>query len=567
MMDETVNVNPMKQHVGTHNILQPIRACLPVLGLLLLSLLLAACADGERMRHDLAALQERNQADSLLTDSVLAMRLADYFDRHGTQNERLEAHYLLARTWADLGQAPRALHAFHRAAEQADTTRLDSLGCHHLSRIYGQMGELLIANCLPYQAIASLDKASFYAECAGEHTISNIFCSHKARCFYECEEYDSVLSVEEHTIRRFLVLGDTLLANTNMGPLAYCLVRHQNYQRARQCLQLYEYHSLYNRLSSADKWRLLNFYKGFYHQHIGNADSALFYFRKQLEDSSYPNNMALAYQGLYQVYHHEQQMDSAEKYAVMHAELSESISKSNATQTLLGLQHFYNYGRFQRTAEIKTLEAESARKNQLLLSLLVLVLVVALYLGYRHYDFNIRLTRQRMNAKYAVDILTYSKVRAELEAAVSTGIEQRRELEKELNLCKEKLASQQSDHLPLDRWNVAEALLNQPIVSMLHQYASQGKSVPDGAWTELRSTCNTFLPEFMKFLSSATYEPDLIETQLCILTKLRFLISEIGVLLELRPSTLSQKRRRLYKKFTGKDGSTADFDRYIRSNG
>ena len=101
------------------------------------------CTDGDRMRRDLSLLQERNQGDSLLTDSVLAQRLADYFDRHGSQNERLEAHYLLARTWADLGQAPRALDAFHTAAEQADTTRLDSLGCHWLSRIYGQMAKLL----------------------------------------------------------------------------------------------------------------------------------------------------------------------------------------------------------------------------------------------------------------------------------------------------------------------------------------------------------------------------------------------------------------------------------------
>ena len=191
------------------------RLNIPLLSVML-SLLLAACSDGERMRSDLQSLAQRNQTDSLLTDSALALRLVDYFDRHGTQNERLEAHYLLARTWDDLGQSPRALDAFHRAAEQADTNRLDSLGYHHLSRIYGQMGELLIVNRLPYQAIASLSKASIYADRAGEHTISNIFCSHKARCFYECEEYDSVLSVEEHTTRRFLVLGDTLLANTNI---------------------------------------------------------------------------------------------------------------------------------------------------------------------------------------------------------------------------------------------------------------------------------------------------------------------------------------------------------------
>ena len=88
---------------------------------LFLLFLLTACTGSEKMRRDLDALQEKNLADSLLTDSTLAMTLADYFDSHGSQAECLEAHYLLARTCTDLGQAPRALDAFHTAAEQADT--------------------------------------------------------------------------------------------------------------------------------------------------------------------------------------------------------------------------------------------------------------------------------------------------------------------------------------------------------------------------------------------------------------------------------------------------------------
>lgn len=81
-----------------------------VVTLLTFCLLLAtACTSGSRMRQQLADLQARNAADSLLTNDSLAHALCDYFDSHGTPNERMLAHYLMGRTYADLEQSPQAL--------------------------------------------------------------------------------------------------------------------------------------------------------------------------------------------------------------------------------------------------------------------------------------------------------------------------------------------------------------------------------------------------------------------------------------------------------------------------
>ena len=79
--------------------------------------LLLSCTDGERMRRELAGLQARNQADSLLTDDSLALALCDYFDSHGTANEQMLAHYLLGRTYDDMGEAPAALDVYFDAQE------------------------------------------------------------------------------------------------------------------------------------------------------------------------------------------------------------------------------------------------------------------------------------------------------------------------------------------------------------------------------------------------------------------------------------------------------------------
>ena len=54
-------------------------------------------------------LERQNRADSVMTNDSLAEHLVKYFDRHGTPNERMRAHYILGRTYADMGEAPRAV--------------------------------------------------------------------------------------------------------------------------------------------------------------------------------------------------------------------------------------------------------------------------------------------------------------------------------------------------------------------------------------------------------------------------------------------------------------------------
>ena len=61
----------------------------------------------------------------------------DNFDRHGTRNERMLAHYLLGCVLSDLGDSPEALQAFYDAIEMADTTRTDC-DLYTLRVVYGQ---------------------------------------------------------------------------------------------------------------------------------------------------------------------------------------------------------------------------------------------------------------------------------------------------------------------------------------------------------------------------------------------------------------------------------------------
>ena len=137
----------------------------------------------------------------------------------------------------------------------------------------------------------------------------------------------------------------------------------------------------------------------------------------------------------------------------------------------------------------------------------------------------------------------------------------------EVERLKESLSQMQSDHQPPDQWKTAEEMLNSIIVSQFHQAASQGKMMSDSAWHQLRTMCNNMMPEFMVAIHSFNYEPNLVDTQICILIKLRFIPSEISNLLSLSPNALSKRRRRLLKNMFGMDGSSTDFDNQIHMLG
>jgi lipopolysaccharide biosynthesis regulator YciM len=57
----------------------------------------------------------------MTTDSILK-EVADYYDRHGSTNEQMRAHYLLGCAYRDMGEAPMALQCYQDAVDKADTT-------------------------------------------------------------------------------------------------------------------------------------------------------------------------------------------------------------------------------------------------------------------------------------------------------------------------------------------------------------------------------------------------------------------------------------------------------------
>ena len=79
----------------------------------------------QRMRYHLLTMEAQNKAYVDFTSDSLAKDVVDYYDDHGTANDRLMAHYLLGCVYRDLKEAPRAVDCFHsRERLSATATKL-----------------------------------------------------------------------------------------------------------------------------------------------------------------------------------------------------------------------------------------------------------------------------------------------------------------------------------------------------------------------------------------------------------------------------------------------------------
>lgn len=116
------------EYVGFFTYLCTVYKLLTIISIFL-CLVLQGCKDQE------------NQEESLMTNDTLAIGLCDYFDGRGTPNERMLAHYILARTYVDMNEIPQALEELQKAAASADTTAAD---CDRrlLTRVNRQVGIL-----------------------------------------------------------------------------------------------------------------------------------------------------------------------------------------------------------------------------------------------------------------------------------------------------------------------------------------------------------------------------------------------------------------------------------------
>ena len=361
----------MKQMITTNKTPRAITVIGYCLLFIVLVIVLASCSgDGSEMRAQLEELERQNHEYEDFTTDSLAKELVDYFDRHGTPNERMRAHYILGRTYADMGEAPRAVDAYLDAASQADTTAADcdfrTLGC-----VYSQMGDVYHRQLLLSNEIEARRKSYYYGLLAGDTLGFLTEMKLSASAYILNGNKDSAEAIMEKVLPLYDNYGymqDGIQAST--------ILMHIYIEQPERLADLGDLIKRYD--SESDMFdehhelppskRQYYYYKGRYMEGIGMLDSAEFYYRKVHRPKMSFIDRNPLYLGLLRVFQKCNQADSIAKYAQLYCMANDSSIALNDRQTTAQMAASYNYHLYQKEAlqnAEKSIELQSALSSSL----------------------------------------------------------------------------------------------------------------------------------------------------------------------------------------------------------
>ena len=343
--------------------------------------LMAACRQGHRqMTASLEELERMNSADSLMTNDSLALALCDYFDSHGTPNERMRAHYILGRTYADLGDSPLALEEYLTAAMQADTSSTET-NFSKLSRVYGQMSNIFYIQNLMNEYIEKQNLSVHFANKAKDTLQALNGDALIISAYLRMQRHSIVVSRFDSVFRKLRTYyGDSVAARYCTLPIE-SLLELKDSKKAKEYLDLYASKSGYfDSLGNIARGReVYYYYQGLYFLQTQKYDSAEICFRKELDNGLDFNNQNAASRGLALLYSKTDEPDSAAKYALYSYGMLDSVYASMATQEVERAKAQFNYNRHKAEALSEKKKADKERHKATILSVVILVLLILAY--------------------------------------------------------------------------------------------------------------------------------------------------------------------------------------------
>lgn len=530
----------------------------------LLPLLLCAC-QGDRMRCELQRVDSLNSSDALLDTITTMPEVVDYFDLWGTDNERMTAHYLLGCVFRDQNNAPMALRCYRDAVSYADTTASDC-DYRRLSRIYGQTADLFHRQRAPRLEIEAERKAVEYAWKAKDTLAAVIFYGSLCGPYHMLNNLDSVLIIIDQLTQTCKTVGMKSIAASYQALAADVYLRKRDYASIKKALADYEQYAGYiDKYGNIKKGKEIYYYfKGSYYEHTGLLDSAEYYYRKLYAFHNRHDNVVAAYHGLFSLYNQIGNADSVAKYAKLYCQANDSANFKHSADEITRTQALYNYEEHERIAAKKTQEA-NRYKNIIVISFVVFGMVA--YYCYRY----IKKQRQRKkeeliaaNKEYVSLLEQYKKLQDDMRLSQHDIDEFRKEKERETLQLLQKLAHYQDAPELSKHWNAERAMLDSPLVSELHQLASQAKSASQVQLKELREFIQKELPAFFTKINSkeALLTPQ--EVYVCILIRLQFSQGELTALFDVSKQRINNIKRSINKKLFHEDGAQTLNDNLFR---
>ena len=533
-------------------------------------LLTLVCCTTEADRNRMDALLDR--ADSMnrtyipMTDGIdsLLLEATRYYDRHGDANQQVRAHYLLGCAYRDMGEAPAALQSYQDAIDRADTLSTD---CDYaqLARVYAQMAQIFYEQGLYREQLTSDQMSEKYAW-KGKDTLAALMSyEQESQAYRNLNMPDSLLYICEHASQLYRKYGYITYAASTLGYTLSELVYRKEFDKARKYMQIYESESgFFDSLGNIQKGREIYYrIKGLYFLHTNVLDSAEYYFSKELRDGKDFDNQHSGALGLSELYQVSRKPDSVAKYCLYAYAMSDSLNAHRSTKEIERIQGMYNYTRHQ---EIAHQEQKKANQRTIVIWICVGLIIVGCLLTI----ITIReLTRKKKMAEQK-----YLQSQSAIEQAQNdiAKLQANAEINKELISEKEQIIREQETitksllHHNSNSQSLADRELHKTeIYNRFEQLSIKGLQPTQDEWEQIEQQIFLCYPGFKDLISKHEFAINDKELKTCLLIRIGVKPTNIGSMLGVASSYITELRTKLLQKLFGMSGSSKSFDKLLKA--
>ena len=535
-----------------------------IVSLFILTVVLMGCtteAERTQMRAALDSINQLNRSDQPFTAKDVEPYVR-FFDRHGSPNDQVLAHYLLGRAYYEHGETPMALQCYHDALDCADTTAQD---CDYaqLSRVYGQMAQVFYQQGLYQEQLQKTKLSVNYAWRGRDTLLALMNYEQESFAYDELGLTDSAIFVIEDVASKYEQYGHPSDAAISLGTIIRTLVNKGEYKKAKRYMEIYESNSgLFDCQGNIEKGREIYYMsRGVYYIKMNLLDSAEYYYRKVLINGSDNNCQHAGAKGLADLYYRLNRTDSAAKYALYAYAMQDSVYAQKAIKEVERMQGMYDYTRNQEIAKKKTEEARINRERlQYVLLFFFMLSIVSINLMYRF----IRNRRERLNI-YLSSLEELKQLRAE-KAALSQHQEENRmiilEKNKKIDYLEQRV-KKYGKQAYFKTANAERCLKESPTYKDVEKKAIHGQYLTEEDWKRISILIKEYLPSFDDFLATNLHRLKLNELHILILLRLHFKAVDVAGMIGISKSQISQNSTEIMKKIYNAKGSSKELSARI----
>ena len=307
----------------------------------------------------------------------------------------------------------------------------------------------------------------------------------------------------------------------------------------------------------------------------GQADSARYYFKEVLKYGNIHKQSA-ANLCLKELEKEQGNETLSLSYHQQYRILQDSIDAITRTDAVEKLHLLYSFQHEEQKNHQLDLKNESyLRKIYLLLFVLLFSIALGVIVIQRirirkqksiEQEKRLRLIREEQYKQSLAYIRENEQKLQEVESQLEEAAKQNDTLRQELLLSQRKVleaSRHQSAALLSNRELLEDAFRRSDVYAFFHRAEQEELKVKEKDWDALRMAIDIAYPQFTDRLYELCPKLSQRELYICYLIKLSLNCMSMTRILICTPSAITQARKRLYKKMSGRDGTGEDLDKLI----